>query len=106
MDSAAVTRGVRHLLEPKTEAGDQLEQLAAVMIDSYFNESDDNGVQAEEAYGRLNADLNAFLKWNKLGRSLSDTPKLQMQIELRKQMMAMPTPGGTTLRKSIASVAS
>ena len=105
-DAWTVTEAVRRILEPKTDVAEQLEQLAAGMIDSYFDEGDDNGVQAEEAYTRLNADLNAFLKWNKLGRSLSDTPKLQTQIEIRKHMMmAMPGPDGTVLRKSIAATA-
>jgi hypothetical protein len=54
------------------------------LINGYFVESDENSVHKEPSYvGRFNADLNAFLKWNQLGRSLEETPKLQMKLTSR-----------------------
>ncbi len=51
---------------------------AAEVIDGYFTQGSDDNVFTEPAFlNSFNADLNAFLKWEKLGKSDVDTPRLQ-----------------------------
>lgn len=103
--SADLTSAIIQLMDPKTDAGGILEEMAAGLIDGYFAESDENSVHKEPAYGdRFNADLNAFLKWNKLGRALEETPKLQLKLNFQKQFMGMPGPSGAPARKMIVAV--
>jgi hypothetical protein len=104
---ANLSEAVISLLEPMTDAGATLEELAAGVVDGYFAESDENSVHKEPEYiGRLNSDLNAFLKWSKFGRALDETPRLQIKLNFQKQFMGMTGPGGTTARKLIVAATS
>jgi hypothetical protein len=47
-------------------------------------------------------DLNGFLKWEQLGRSLNRTGCLQAQLHFQKQFMGMSQSGARTARRMIA----
>jgi hypothetical protein len=47
-------------------------------------------------------DLNGFLKWEQLGRSLNRTGYLQAQLHFQKQFMGMSQSGARTARRMIA----
>ncbi|WYX59332.1 hypothetical protein WJ967_18695 [Achromobacter xylosoxidans] len=57
------------------DARNALLETAAEVIDGYLTQGSDDSVFTEPAYlNSFNTDLNAFLKWEKLGKSDSDTP--------------------------------
>jgi hypothetical protein len=74
---------------------------AAEVIDGYFTQGSDDSVFTEPAYlNSFNADLNAFLKWEKLGKSDSDTPRLKNALAINKSVMGKVI-GGTSERQTI-----
>ncbi|ADP70662.1 Abortive phage infection [Rhodomicrobium vannielii ATCC 17100] len=100
-----ITEAVIKLLEKQNDAGTSLEEIAAALIDSYMTESDENSVFHEEKFrdgNGFNFDLNGFLKWEQLGRSLEQTACLQAQLFFQKQFMGMSHSGGRTVRKTLS----
>ena len=90
------TDAVIHLLDEQNDAGKLLEEMAAALIDNYLTESNENSVFHEEKFrdpNGFNFDLNAFLKWEQLGRSLNQTACLQAQLHFQKQFMGMSQSG-------------
>ena len=74
---------------------------AAEVIDTYFTQGSDDSVFNEPAYlNSFNADTNAFLKWEKLGKSDSDTPRLKNALAVNRSVMGMPI-GGSSARQVI-----
>jgi hypothetical protein len=100
-----VTDAVIVLLDQQNDAGKLLEEMAAALIDNYLTESNENSVFREARFRDpkgFNFDLNAFLKWDQLGRSLDQTACLQAQLHFQKQFMGMSQAGARTARKMIA----
>ncbi len=78
-------------------------ERAAEVIDGYFTQGSDDSVFTEPAFlNSFNADLNAFLKWEKLGKSDTDTPRLKNALAVNKSVMGMAI-GGTSARQIIIS---
>lgn len=99
------TNAVIRLLEKPNDAGKVLEEMAAALIDNYLTESNENSVFREEKFrdrNGFNFDLNGFLKWEQLGRSLNQTGCLQAQLHFQKQFMGMSQSGARTARKMIS----
>ncbi len=83
------------LLEPAIEA-----------IDSYFTQGTDNTVFDEPSYKEaFNSDMNAFLKWEKLGKSEEVTPRLRDMLAITKQVMGRATGGHPSPRSVIINAA-
>lgn len=102
---ADTTDALIHLFERQNDAGKLLEEMAAALIDSYLTESNENSVFQEARFrdpNGFNFDLNAFLKWEQLGRSLDQTPCLQAQLFFQKQFMGMSQAGTRTARRMIS----
>src|SRR5262249_24395172 len=100
-----ITDAVIRLFETPNDAGRLLEEMAAALIDNYLTESNENSVFHEDRFRDpkgFNFDLNGFLKWEQLGRSLSQTGCLQAQLHFQKQFMGMSHAGARTARKMIA----
>lgn len=100
-----ITDAVIRLLEKQNDAGKLLEEMAAALIDNYLTESNENSVFREARFrdpNGFNFDLNGFLKWEQLGRSLDQTGCLQAQLHFQKQFMGMSQSGARTARKMIA----
>ena len=96
--SAALIR----LLHRHTDGGDELTNSAAQMIDTYMTEGDEDSVFQEPTYrNSFNNDLNAFLKWEKLGKSLEDTPRLKAMLHSQKQFMSKSRGGSPSARAII-----
>jgi hypothetical protein len=84
------------LLDKANDAGILLEEMAAALIDNYLTESNENSVFHEGKFrdpNGFNFDLNGFLKWEQLGRNLSQTGCLQAQLHFQKQFIG-DEPGG------------
>ncbi|MGV6476795.1 AIPR family protein [Azotobacter vinelandii] len=75
---------------------------AAEVIDSYFTQGNDDSLFNEPSYlNSFNADLNAFLKWEKLARSDIETPRLKQLLAVNKSVMGMSLAGSQTPRQTI-----
>ena len=100
LDQRSVSRTLVRVFHDEV-AGDTLLERAAEVIDSYFNPDSDNSVFTEPAYrDAFNSDLNAFLKWKKIGKSEADTPRLRTSLAVSKSAMGM-TFSGTSARSII-----
>lgn len=82
-------------------AKDALLDPAIEVVDSYFTQGTEDTVFDEPAYlNAFNADLNAFLKWEKLGKAEDATPRLRSTLAITKQVMGR-TVGGHPSQRSI-----
>ncbi|CUJ34014.1 AIPR family protein [Achromobacter xylosoxidans] len=83
------------------DARNALLETAAEVIDGYLTQGSDDSVFTEPAYlNSFNTDLNAFLKWEKLGKSDSDTPRLKSALAVNKAVMGKMI-GGISARQVI-----
>ena len=83
------------LLDPTIEA-----------IDSYFTQGTDNSLFDEPSYrDAFNSDMNAFLKWEKLGRNEDATPRLRDTLAITKQVMGRASSGQSSPRSLIIDAA-
>ncbi len=69
------------------EIGDAAVQL----IDDYLTDGNEDSLFAEPEFQKVR-DLNAFLKWDKLGKSEEFTPRLRTQMTLTKKMFRKTAP--------------
>lgn len=77
---------------------------AAEVIDTYFTQGNEDSLFNEPSYlNSFNADLNAFLKWEKLARSDIETPRLKQLLAVNKSVMGMSLSGSQTPRQTIMS---
>lgn len=75
-------------------ANTALLDAGAEVIDGYLSQGSDESVFTEPAYlNSFNADLNAFLKWEKLGKSDTDTPRLKTALAINKAVMGRKISG-------------
>lgn len=87
-------------------AASSLLDPAIEVIDSYFTQGTEETVFDEPAYkGAFNTDMNAFLKWEKLGKSEDATPRLRNALAITKQVMGRPVGGHPTPRTLIIDAA-
>ncbi len=101
---AAISAALIELLNGQTDGGEELVNSAAQLIDTYMSEGDENSVFNEPAYRNShNYDLNAFLKSEKLGKSLDHTPRLQATLFFQKQFMGKSLGGALSARVVITS---
>lgn len=98
--SAALTAAVLNIFRSDdTSARDELESNAGEFVDTYLTPGEDS-VFEEPAYkseNGFNFDLNAFLKWERLGKNQEATPRLFECLGQQKRFMGKsqgqrPTP--------------
>jgi hypothetical protein len=74
-------------------------------IDSYMTEGMDDSVFLEPPFkSKFNNDLNAFLKWDQLGKSDDSTPRLKSQLAISKSVLGRSfanQPSGRNLMISV-----
>ncbi len=82
------------LFKPENaEAAKALLDTAVGTVDDYLTPGLEDTVFAETAYqNAFNNDLNAFLKWEKLGKSEDDTPRFKMLLAITKNAMRRGNP--------------
>ena len=89
-----VTAALVKLLPEQTDGGIVLINSAVHLIDTYMNQEDDSSFSKEVVFSaEFGFDLNAFLKWEQLGRFPEKTPKLQQLLFFQKQFMKQKGPG-------------
>lgn len=105
VDHRAISLALVKVLEDAAARPALLERAAEV-VDGYFSQSSDDSVFNEPAYvNSFNADLNAFLKWERLGKSDADTPRLRNAMAINRSVMGMAI-GGTSAREVIMTAIS
>jgi len=88
-------------------ANSALLDQAAEVIDSYFTQGSDDSVFEKAAYkNTFNLDLNAFLKWEQLGKSEQGTPRLRGALAIGKQVMGRTSGSQPSPRQVITQAAS
>ena len=79
--------------------------MAGEAIDGgYLTQGAENCVFDEPAFKSIhNFDLNGFLKWERLGKSEADTPRLRNLLAVTKMVMGQKAGGTTSLRDRLAA---
>lgn len=97
------TRALLKLLDRDQESAAQaLLNTAIEVVDGYLTEGTDACVFDEPAYKtRFNYDLNAHLKWDKLGKSEEDCPRFRYLLAVNKVAMGQRLGGQPSIRETI-----
>lgn len=99
-DHRSVSAALVKVLD-QPEARAELLNTAVEVIDTYFTQGSEDSVFNEPSYmNTFNADLNAFLKWEKLARSDIETPRLKQLLAVNKSVMGRNI-GGSSARQTI-----
>jgi len=99
-----VSGAINKLLSGLSNGGALLIENATNLIDTYLNKEDGNSFANEPAFSEdFNYDLNAFLKWEQLGRSVEKTPRLQQLLYFQKMFMKQAQPGAASVQQSIVA---
>jgi hypothetical protein len=94
-----ITRCILAVLEPPiSPEGRELIDCALEVIDSYLTQGADESVYREPEYVN-GGDLNAFLKWEKLGKSDNDCPNYRQLVATRRAVIGMKLHGFESLRE-------
>lgn len=101
VDLRSVSKALGAAMQNEAAKGALLDQAVEV-IDSYFTQGADDSVFSEPAYvNSFNTDLNAFLKWEKLGKPEAETPRLRSALAINKSVMGRSTGGQISPRQVI-----
>lgn len=104
IDNRATSLAVARVLEDESARAALLEQ-AVELIDTYFTHGSDESVFEEPALRHtFNGDLNAFLKAERLGRSMDFSPKLFEGLALTKRAMGRAFGGQPSARDIMGAV--
>jgi hypothetical protein len=97
------TRALLKLIDGDHEsAGQALLNTAIDVVDGYLTEGTDACMFDEPAYkNTFNRDLNAFLKWEKLGKSEEDCPRFRNLLAVSKIAMGQKLGGQPSIRETI-----
>ena len=87
------------------EARGALLEAAANAIDDYMSQTSDDSVFKEPAYATFGGDMNRFLKWEKLGKSDAETPRLRGALAVVKHVMGRTSGGQPSPRQLIQKAA-
>lgn len=88
-----LTNAMLRLFRPERhEAAEALVNAAVGVVDEYLTNGEEDSVFTEAAFkGRFNNDLNAYLKWDKLGES-DASPSLHSLMAINKRTMGRGNP--------------
>jgi len=97
------TLALLKLLDRDQESAAQaLMNTAIDVVDGYLTEGTDACMFDEPAYKNIfNRDLNAFLKWEKLGKSEEDCPRFRNLLAVSKFAMGQKAGGQPSMRETI-----
>ncbi len=75
------------------------------VVDEYLTSGSDNTVFTEPTYqNSFNNDLNAFLKWEQIGKSEQATPRLRALLAMHKSIMSKSIAGQPSQQSLITAV--
>jgi hypothetical protein len=95
-----ITRGILTLLEPPISSeGQELIEQALEVIDGYLTQGAENSLFDEPVYrNTYGGDLNAFLKWERLGKTDNDCPNYRQLLATQRAVMGKRLGGTESLR--------
>lgn len=95
-----LTRGVLALLEqPVCAEGQELLDQALEVIDGYLTQGAENSIFDEPVYrNTYGGDLNAFLKWERFGKTDNDCPNYRQLLATQRAVMGKRLGGADSLR--------
>jgi hypothetical protein len=98
--------GIIKLFQPGNEAPvERLMETALESIDTYLTQGNENAVHEEPAFrNSFNFDLNAFLKWEQLGKNEESTPRYRDMLGVTRMVMGTRVGGQTSCRDMVKSV--
>ena len=101
--NAGVSGAVLKLFaDDRTDAREALEANAVEVVDTYLTQGDDNAVFNEPEFKNAFAfDLNAFLKWERLGKNTDSTPRLNDCLAIQRRFMAQARGQAPSIRQTI-----
>ena len=101
-----ISQAMLKLFAPGQEAvAEALTNTAIEAIDTYMTPDTENCVFDEPAYRNVfNFDLNGFLKWEKVGKSEADCPRLRTLLAVTKMVMGHKAAGQSSWREQITNV--
>jgi hypothetical protein len=101
-----LTRALLALFKPGNEsASGALLDAAVEVVDEYLTSGTDNAVFTEPAFqNSFNNDLNAFLKWEQLGKNDQTSPRLRALLAMHKSIMSKSIAGQPSQRSLITTV--
>ena len=95
-----ITRGILAVLEPPiSPEGQELIEGALEVVDSYLTQGADDSVYREPEYIHNGGDLNAFLKWEKLGKTDNDCPNYRQLVATQRAVIGKRLHGSESLRE-------
>lgn len=87
------------------QAREALLDVAIEVIDTYLTQGGENSLFDEPAYkNTFYFDLNAYLKWEKLGKTESDSPRFRALLAVTKMFMGQKMGGQPSRRDMITAV--
>lgn len=96
---------IKLLSEESRSLSHRLFDTAADFIDGYLTQGSDNSIFDEPSYkNAFNYDLNAFLKWERLGKTESDCPRFRAGLAVAKMTMGQKIQGQPSCRETITSL--
>jgi hypothetical protein len=101
----ALSSALIKLFEPGNEpARDALLNTAIEVIGTYLTQGGDNSLFDEPAYkNSFYFDLNAYLKWERLGKTEADSPRFRALLAVTKMFMGQKMGGQLSHRDQILS---
>ena len=88
----------------KDQAREALFDVAIEVIDTYLTQGGDNSLFHEPAYkNTFYFDLNAYLMWEKLGKTEADSPRMRAQLAATKMFMGQKMGGRPSRRELITA---
>jgi len=86
------------------QSREALLDTAIEVVGTYLTQGGDNSLFDEPAYkNSFYFDLNAFLKWEKLGKSESESPRFRALLAVTKMFMGQRMGGQPSRRECILS---
>jgi hypothetical protein len=90
--------------EENDQARDRLLDVAIEVVDSYLTQNTENSLFDEPAYkNTFYFDLNAYLKWERFGKTDADSPRLRAQLAVTKMYMGQKLGGQPSPREMITA---
>jgi hypothetical protein len=105
-DCKSITKAVFELFKPEEKnARDAWLEAAIESVDTYLTAGLDDTVFLEPAYtSKFNSDMNAFLKWDDIGKSEEYTPRLRTLCAIMKSSLDRRSGGQPSQRDLITGV--
>jgi hypothetical protein len=102
-DHHSLSSSLIKLFQPENvQVRDALLDTAIEVISTYLTQGNENSLFDEPAYKNY-PDMNGYLKWEKLGKSEADSPRLRALLAVTKMFMGQKMAGHPSQRELILS---